>query len=198
VGESATKDKGDRLLDAAAAALVDGGGAFEVQDVAKRAGVSVGLAYHRFGSKAGLIAAVVDRLYDELLQAIDLPDWPLDDWGSRERERTRRFIEFAYDAPLAAVVFSKLAAEPEVGAVATKRWNGVVEEGARNLAQGQRRGLLPGKTDPQVLSALINGAVRHAVAQALANDVRPTRERLTDDVWSFVAAGLGIRPETRS
>jgi AcrR family transcriptional regulator len=198
VGASATKDKGDRLLDAAAVALVDGGGAFEVQDVAKRAGVSVGLAYHRFGSKAGLVAAVVDRLYDELLQAIDLPDWPLDDWGGRERERTRRFIDFAYDTPLAAVVFSKLAADPEVSVVAAQRWNGVVEEGARNLAQGQRGGVVPTKTDPQVLSALINGAVRHAVAQALANELRPTRERLTDDVWSFVAAGLGIRPSTTS
>ena len=70
-----------------------------------------------------------------------------------------------------------------------------LEEGARNIAQGQRRGVLPKTTDPQLLSALINGAVRHAVAQALATDPRPDRDALTNDVWSFISAGLRIGPE---
>ena len=184
-----------RLVDAAAAALIEGQGSFEIQHVARRAGLSVGLAYHRFGSKAGLIAAVVNRTYDELHEAIDIPDWPTHDWAGRERERTRRFIEFAYDNPVAAVVFSRLASEPVVVGVATERWNGVVAEGARNIAQGQRRGVLPQGTDSRRLSALINGAVRHAVAQALLAEPRPPRDILTDDVWSFIEAGLRLGPQ---
>ncbi|MEM7138911.1 MAG: TetR/AcrR family transcriptional regulator [Myxococcota bacterium] len=184
-----------RLVDAAAAALVAGEGSFEVQEVARRAGLSVGLAYHRFGSKAGLIAAVVEQMYDRLLDAIEIPHWPAHDWSGRERERTRRFIEFVYDNPVAAIVFSKLASEPEVVGVATARWNGVVDEGARNIAQGQRRGVLPRGSEPRVLSALINGAVRHAVAQALTDEPRPDRNQLTDEVWNFIAGGLRLGPE---
>ena len=163
--------------------------------MARGAGVSEGLAYYHFGSRAGLIGAVVHAVYDQLLDAIDIPDWPTHDWGGRERERTRRFIDFVYESPIAAIVFSTLATEPEVVGVATGRWQGVVDEGARNIAQGQRRGVLPSTSDPRLLSALINGAVRHAVAQALTTEPRPERDALTDEVWSFVSAGLRIGPK---
>lgn len=182
-----------RLVEAAGEALLQGEGAFEVQHVAKRAGLSVGLAYHRFGSKAGLIGAVVHDVYDRLLRAIEIEEWPARDWAGRERERTRRFVDFAYDNPLAAVVFSKLASEPEVVTVTTARWNGVVDEGAHNIAQAQRLGLIPDGVDPKLLSALVNGAVRHAVAQALSIDPRPERETLIDQVWTFIEGGLGIK-----
>ena len=49
----------ERLLSAAQEELIEGQGHLEMQAVARRAQVSVGLAYHHFGSKAGLIAAVV-------------------------------------------------------------------------------------------------------------------------------------------
>ena len=49
-----------RLIRAAQEELIQGRGLLEMQAVAKRAKVSVGLAYHHFGSKAGLIAAVVE------------------------------------------------------------------------------------------------------------------------------------------
>ncbi len=170
-------------------------GELEMMDVARDAGVSEGLAYYHFGTRAGLIGAVVHEVYDRLLEAIDIPDWPLHDWGGREHERTRRFIDFVYDSPIAGIVFSKLATEPDVVEVATARWHGVVDEGARNIAQGQRRGVLPSTTDPELLSALINGAVRHAVAQALNTTPRPDRGALSDEVWSFISAGLRIGPE---
>lgn len=181
------------LVEAAGKALLTGGGSFEVQQVAKRAGLSVGLAYHRFGSKAGLIGAVVHDVYDRLLQAIEIEEWAAGDWAGRERERTRRFVSFAYDNPLATIVFSKLASEPEVVTVMTARWNDVVDEGAHNIAQAQRLGMIPEGVDPQLLSALVNGAVRHAVAQALSTDPRPDRDVLTDQVWTFIEGGLGIK-----
>ena len=56
----------ERLIRAAQAELIQGGGLLEMQAVARRAKVSVGLAYHHFGSKAGLIAAVVQSFYDRL------------------------------------------------------------------------------------------------------------------------------------
>ena len=51
-----------RLINAAEAELIENNGHIEIQGVAKRVGLSVGIAYHHFGSKTGLIAAVVDKL----------------------------------------------------------------------------------------------------------------------------------------
>ena len=48
----------ERLIRAAQEELIQGHGLLEMQAVAKRTRVSVGLAYHHFGSKAGLIAAI--------------------------------------------------------------------------------------------------------------------------------------------
>jgi len=55
-----------RLLEAAASELVERDGQLEVASVAARADVSVGLLYRYFGSKAGLVRAVVEDFYDRL------------------------------------------------------------------------------------------------------------------------------------
>ncbi|MBL8644817.1 MAG: TetR family transcriptional regulator, partial [Rhodospirillaceae bacterium] len=127
------------LIKAASAALVAGNGDFELQDIARRARVSVGLAYHRFGSKAGLIAAVVDAFYDELGKAIDLHDFHHKDWAVRERERLSRLIDFLYTHKLAAVIISTLARDPEVAAVEAKRWTDLIAFGTRNILKSQER-----------------------------------------------------------
>ena len=56
----------ERLIRAAEQELIRSHGHLEMQAVSKRAQVSVGLAYHHFGSKAGLIAAVVEAFYGRL------------------------------------------------------------------------------------------------------------------------------------
>ena len=52
----------EKLISAAQEELIHGQGLLEMQAVAKRAKVSVGLAYHHFGSKAGLIAQALRSL----------------------------------------------------------------------------------------------------------------------------------------
>jgi AcrR family transcriptional regulator len=54
------------LVCAAQEELIQGQGHLEMQAVARRVQVSVGLAYHHFGSKAGLIADVVEEFYSRL------------------------------------------------------------------------------------------------------------------------------------
>jgi AcrR family transcriptional regulator len=60
----------ERLIRAAEKELIRSHGHLEMQAVSKRAQVSVGLAYHHFGSKAGLIAAVVEAFYSRLDQMV--------------------------------------------------------------------------------------------------------------------------------
>src|SRR3954467_7558325 len=103
-----------RIISAAREVLVEGGGDFELAELARRAGVSVGLPYHRFGSKAGVMGAVVTEFYDGIRRAIDLRDVADLDWSVRERERLRRLVDYLYGDPLAEVIISSLGREPEV------------------------------------------------------------------------------------
>ena len=107
-----------RILACAGQLLVEGEGALEMAWVAKAAGVSAGLAYHHFGSKEGLLVAVVNDFYDRVEAASLMAR--LDgatDWEARERERLRLYIDFLLSDPLGVVVLSRLAHAPGVAAV---------------------------------------------------------------------------------
>src|SRR3954471_12857797 len=130
-----------RVLNAAARELIAQDGRLEVQPVARRARGSVGLIYHHFGSKQGLLAAVVDDFYDRFdAVVIDPNPKPRTSWGEREHERTRLAIEFHYDDPLANIVLGRLAREPEVAAVEARRLARHIDAAARNIAIAQERG----------------------------------------------------------
>lgn len=186
-----------RLLDAAAHELVAGDGRLEIAAVAARAGASVGLSYHHFGSKAGLLAAIVEDFYDRYDAAIiDLNPLPGGDWAARERCRLELLVAFMLTEPLAGLILARLSAEPEVAAVEARRLARHIELGARNIALAQRRGHLPQGRDPRLLVAMIMGGLRQAVGQVLAHDISRERAGLTQELWNFItsAAGLSAPP----
>lgn len=187
-----------RIIAAARAALLAGGGDFELSDLARRAGTSVGLPYHRFGSKSGLIASVVAEFYDGIWQAVNLADFPAFDWAERERERLRRLVDFLYNEPLAGLIISTLARDPEVAAVEAARWGAMLEASGRNLAKAQRRGQIATDIDTALTAALINGGIRHAIGLGLASRARRTREAMVAEIWNFVSRALRLETPTRS
>src|SRR3979411_54248 len=90
----------ERLVRAAEKEVIRRHGHLEMQAVARRAQVSVGLAYHHFGSKAGLIAAVVEEFYCRLDEAaFSGAKLPSETWADRERERIAAYVAFHYDHP---------------------------------------------------------------------------------------------------
>src|SRR5438093_13600736 len=92
----------ERLVRAAQAELIQCHGHLEMQAVAKRARVSVGLAYHHFGSKAGLIAAVVEAFYSRIdAEVFNDACRPSESWADRERRRIDAYLAFHPDHPLA-------------------------------------------------------------------------------------------------
>src|ERR1043166_8909652 len=99
-----------RLVRAAQEELIQSHGHLEMQPVAKRAQVSVGLAYHHFGSKAGLIAAVVEEFYTRLDEAaFSGARLPCETWAGRERARIAAYVAFHYDHPFAPLVIGPLS-----------------------------------------------------------------------------------------
>ncbi|CAD5107556.1 TetR/AcrR family transcriptional regulator [Zestomonas carbonaria] len=180
------------LLESARSELLEYGGGLEVGRVAERAGVSVGLIYRYFNSRAGLLAAVAEDFYDryqrQVMAADPLPD--ADDWSSREEQRVNRAVEFVYAEPLAPLVLVSLAREPEVAALETQRITENVRQGADNIRRGQAAGQLNASLDPELVSAMILGGMHQALLEALARNPRPPAEQLARQLWHFIRGAL--------
>lgn len=183
----------ERLVRAAQEELIASHGLLEMQAVAKRAKVSVGLAYHHFGSKAGLIAAVVEAFYNRLEDAAFSPSKLVSpDWAGREKERIAAYIAFHYDHPFAPLVVGPLSRAAEVLDVEHAFTRRQLTAGAYNLRAGQRDGVIPADLDPRLTIALLIGGIRQALIGALTGGHRPDCTELTDRIWVFVCGGLRL------
>ena len=179
------------LLEAAAAELVDGDGVIEVGNVAARAGVSTGALYHHFGSKAGLLGALVRDFYERMHERVIEPTLrEHGDWAARERARIELSVALHYDDPLAIVVAS-LAREPEVAAAEAPYTAELVSMAERNLRAAQRAGELPSDFDPGIAAAMIMGGLRQALGEVLARERRPPRKRVVEELWRIVGSAVG-------
>lgn len=159
--------------------------------MARRAGVSVGLIYRYFGSKAGLLGAVVEDFYDRYDRDVMEPNpAPGADWPKRERERTARAVAFHYREPLARVVLSRLHREPGVAAIEAERLARHVESAARNLTLGQERGEIPRDLDVGLAGAMVLGGIRQGLAEALGRTPPPAPEIVVEQLWRFIAAAV--------
>jgi len=93
-----SRDVQQNLLDAAEAVLArEGLAGVTIRDVAAEAGVAPMGVYNRFGSKEGLIAALVMRSFDLLREAVEVPDEP--DPLRRLRQSGLRYRAFALSHP---------------------------------------------------------------------------------------------------
>ena len=188
----------ERLIRAAQDELIHRGGLLEMQAVAARAKVSVGLAYHHFGSKGGLIAAVVQAFYDRLE---DVAFNPLrlvsPDWAGREKERIAAYVSFHYDHPFAPLVIGPLSRAAEVLDVEQAFTKRQLVAGAYNMRAGQRAGVVSTDLDPRLTIALVVGGIRQALIGALTKAHRPDRRDLTEKIWVFIAGALQLPPEGR-
>jgi len=188
----------ERLVRAAEEELIRSHGHLEMQAVAKRARVSVGLAYHHFGSKAGLTAAVVEEFYNRLDDEVfDDACRPQESWAERERRRIASYIAFHYDHPFAPLVIGALSRAPEVLDVERAFTNKTLAGGARMIEAAQRDGFVPDQIDPHLTIALMSGGIRQALIGALMSEQRPDPEKLTDEIWAFMAGALRLTAGAR-
>lgn len=187
----------ERLLRAAEQELIRSHGHLEMQAVSKRAQVSVGLAYHHFGSKAGLIAAVVEAFYSRLDEMVfKAPKLPAEGWADREKRRIASYVAFHYDHPFAPLVIGALSRAPEVLDVETAFTSRQLAGGALMLRTAQRDGVIPNRIDPDLTIALMIGGIRQALIGALTSKQRPDPGKLTDEIWAFMAGALRLPPRS--
>jgi AcrR family transcriptional regulator len=186
----------ERLLRAARARALASGGHFEIAEVAADAGVVPSLVHRYFGSKAGLVGALVDDFFDRFHAAVlDLDLDRRGDWAHHERLRLEAGVRFHYGEPFAVVLYGPLARDPEVARREVDRITAVVDRAARSIRKGQRAGELPVGVDPGLAGAAMFGAMRLVMVEALTRTKRPAPEVVIDVLWRQVAAAVRIDPD---
>ncbi len=181
-----------RILAAAEEILRDGDGALEMGQVAEQAGVSVGLAYHYFGSKSGMLGAIIDAFYDRYNQVVNQYIDPDITWRVREKRRLMAAAEFLYNDPMAPVILGKMAHTNQVAAVEAARHEEMIEMAIRNIRSGIKRGDIGSHIDPTIAGAAITGAIRSGIMHAMAMRPRPDPAKLTHQIWGMIAGALDI------
>jgi AcrR family transcriptional regulator len=185
-----------RLLDVARRVALETGGHIELAAVAEAAGVVPSLVHRYFGSKSGLVAALVNAFFDRFhAEVLDVHLDDEGDWAHHERLRLERGVRFHYGEPLAGVIYGALARDPDVARTDAARNAFVVERAARSIRKAQRLGELPVGVDARIAGAAMFGAMRLVMVEALSRSPRPAPERVIEALWRQVAAAVGISPE---
>lgn len=188
-----TSDRPQRLIEAARLALIEGGGDFEMSDVAKRADVSTGLAYHHFGSKAGLLGAVVEDFYARWDHVLNETISDFENWKTRERARVEHTVKFLYDEPLSAVVLGPLSRSAEAEVREAQLQSQTHRLAHDNVRDGIRRGEVFTKlpVDVAVVGGL--GGFFAVIEEALTEEPRRPAEELIEQLWLFICTVLDVR-----
>ncbi|WP_230007638.1 TetR/AcrR family transcriptional regulator, partial [Microbacterium sp. Bi128] len=141
----------ERIRTAAAAAFAEHGLDAPLDDIARRAGVSAGTIYHRFGSREGLIDAVVaDIAAEKLAGAITaiVGDTP---W-----QRFASYVMALGEAQATDPTFNEVMARRIADAPALSAVNGrAVARGASLMRAAQADGTLREDAEPSDLDRLI-------------------------------------------
>ena len=187
----------EKLIEAARTVLIDGEGRAEIAEIAARAGVSAGLAYYHFGSKDGLVAAVVEDFYARYDRTANAT-YRGESWPLREIQRVRATVRFLVEDPFTSTLFGPLGRSTPVVNAEASCMARLVERGSQNIARGQADGDLPRQVDPHLAAAFVLGGLRQSVGAALMTEFKPDPERLAGAVWILIAQSLGLREGSKS
>ncbi|MEV1003822.1 TetR/AcrR family transcriptional regulator [Nonomuraea sp. NPDC050202] len=182
-----------RILQAAADELVETGD-IEVAAVARRAGLSVGLPYRYFGTRSGLMSALIADFYDRLVTETVLGHFSGRTWLERWRAQLTRWVDWVYDEPLAPVVLGRMVGDARVAAMEADCARRVIALGAKHVAAGQAEGAVTPGRDPELMSAAVVGGMRSILAVVLDQEPRPERAAVLEEIWQFSTAALGAEP----
>jgi AcrR family transcriptional regulator len=133
------RDNMAKLTSAALAVFAEQGLSAPLDEIAKRAGVSAGTLYNRFGSREALIDAVLPVLASNRLDEAERQAMEVDDPGERFALYTSRLLELQASCPaLNDVIAQRYPRSSEAHALCAR----ALDTAARLIAAGQRHGSL--------------------------------------------------------
>jgi len=182
-----------RLMACAREEALRTSGRIEIAAVASAAGVVPRLVHRYFGSKAGLVSALVDDFFDRLdAEVLGVNLDAAGDWAARERRRLELGVCFHYADPFAVVLYGQLAREPIVARTEAQRISKVIRQAAAGIRQAQRSGELALDVDAEFAGAAMFGAMQRVMVEALRRKRRPSERTVVEVLWRQVVAAVHI------
>lgn len=168
-------------------------GHLEIAQVAAAAGVAPSLINRYFGSRGGLLSALVDDFFDRLhAEVLDRHLDELGTWAEHEYVRLIHAVGFHYTDPFAVVLYTRLSREPEVARTETARIETAIDAAARNIRRGQRKGEVPTEVDASLAAAAIFGAMQRVMVSALSRQPHPSPAHVADVLWRQIVAAVHL------
>lgn len=177
-----------QLLEVAAKELIENEGALEMVTLAQKAGLSEGLAYHYFGNRAGVIAAVVDAFFDRFEEQVIDIRFDGYTWQDREKQRVAAMISFYFSDPLTPIIFSRLGNDAEVAAVEARRAQRQIALAEKNLREAQKAGDVSKDREPRLMGAMMLGAIRWGVMAYWQSADASHQDVLFSEIWAAIYA----------
>jgi AcrR family transcriptional regulator len=185
----------ERLLACARDIAIANDGHIEIAWVAEAAGVVPSLVNRYFGSRAGLVSALLDDFFERLrVEVLGLNLDDLGTWLQHERIRLEKGVHFHYTDPAAVVIYTRLSREPEVALTENRHIEEIVKHTAANIRRGQKRGELSSSVDPELAGAAMFGAMQRVMVTALSRTPLPRPDHIVDVLWRQIAAAVDIDP----
>lgn len=179
------------IMSAARAAFASDGD-IDMNDVARRANVSVELAYRYFRSKARLLTAVIRDFFDRYDAAANARVAPELNWAQRERRRLQRVAVFLFSDPLAPAILNTFRGDGEIAALDTARRRALVDRAAERIRSAQSAQELAPDVDADLAAAFVVSGVREAAARALADPEEADADRFVDQMWPMIEGALRL------
>ena len=174
------------IIGAARRELVASGSEIEVNQIARRAGLSEGVVYYHFGNKKGLLDAMVRDHYQQIDEQVALIRFDGDTWVERERARVSAMIDLYHDDPSAALIARVVRSDPQLVAYETERRRQLFELGAKNIAEAQRSGEIAVDSDPRLLAAMLLTASEAAIIDSIERVPQINKAQLRQEIVSFI------------
>lgn len=184
------------ILEAARDAFVEKGfAAVTVDDIVANAEVARGTFYLYFRDKRAVFEALVDEFLARIegcVRSIDLalPETPVE----QLRANIRRLVELALAEPaiVKLALHDATGLDPELDEKMHgyyERLRALIDE---SLGQGQVLGMVRAG-DRRVMVAIGLGGLKEVLVDAVAGEVAPDAERITEEIMRFLAGGLLAR-----
>lgn len=182
-----------RLLDAARTVALRFNGQIEIARIAEVAGVVPSVVHRYFGSKNGLVIAIVGEYYDSLDKQVFTQDLRgSGDWVQSEKLRLQMGIDFMYQEPFAQVIHGSFARAPEVACCERERISAVIDRTAKGIKFAQKIGTLPHHIDADLAGAAMFGALVQVISHALSRKRRPSKKAVFEVMWRQVVAAVDM------
>jgi len=163
-----------------------------ISDIARAAGISDGLLYHYFGSKRGLLLAVLGDFYERIITNLDFAVSRANGFEERFKTLVREHVQtFVDDADLCRLFISEIRNFDEyLGSPAhnlNRRYTAVL---LRVMEEGVSQGSVWRDFDERLVRDMLFGGIEHVAWQYVSSGKKLNVDHVASQVSRLLLRGL--------